>query len=508
MSYILRHFEQILTKNKQQHHPMAKENQSSSVFIKERAVNHFSLHKVVFFTSLLFIIITLLSHQHTISRIHQPPPEEATLDSIENELPKVAAATSIETLLPDSDSSAINEELSQAMAKKAIVSATQPSVTQSTPVTQPIPSPQPLIEHVIVHKGDTVSRLFDHYHISQAVLQSILLHPEAKKVLTHLQVDHPLTLTFNEQRELNALSYEMTPLTHLTIKKDEANYWHAQQEQSPLVTKVLLAGGTIKQNLYQAGKDAHLPKKIILQLADVFGWQMDFARDIHKEDHFSVLYEMKYLNDKPIEVGHIIAAEIISHNQTHKAIRYTPPNGVPSYYTPEGANLRTAFLRYPIKYNRVSSPFNPNRRHPILKYIRPHWGVDLAAPRGTPIHAAGSGKVIFSGRGSGYGNHIILKHGATYSTLYAHMSRIARGISPGATVQQGQVIGYVGSTGLATGPHLHYEFRIHGRRVNPVTVQLPQGKSLPAAALATFKTVAQQQLAQLESMDWNNHGVA
>lgn len=473
---------------------MAKENPSSQASIKRHAVNHFSLHKVVFFTSLLFIIITLLSHQDTISTIHPASPEEAKLNSVENELPAVAAATSLETLAP-----ATTEETTP---QQVIAESTPPPLTAPP---KPMVSPQPLTEHHIIHKGDTVSRLFDTYHISQSILQAILSQPEAKKILTHLQVNHPLTLTFNDQHELDSLNYEITPLTHLTVNKDEAHYWHAKQEKLPLSTEIVLAGGTIKQNLYQAGKDAHLPKKIILQLADVFGWQMDFARDIHQGDHFSVLYEMKYLNDKPIEVGHVIAAEIISHNHAHKAIRYTPSGGNPSYYTPEGTNLRTAFLRYPIKYNRISSPFNPNRRHPILKYNRPHWGVDLAAPRGTPIHAAGSGKVTFSGRGSGYGNHVILKHGATYSTLYAHMSRIARGITPGKTVKQGQVIGYVGSTGLATGPHLHYEFRIHGHRVNPVTVKLPQGKHLPVMALEDFKVAAQQQLTRLESMDLNKH---
>lgn len=480
---------------------MAKKNQSPKALVKGQAVNYFSLHKVVLFTSLLFIIITLVSHQYTISNIHHSSLEDTSLASVEHELPTIAASTSLETLTPESSTD------HEGTSHPVIAEPVPPKTTlQSKP--QTMASPQPLTEYLIVHRGDTVSLLFHHCHISQGTLQAILAHPEARKVLTHLQVEHPLVLTFDEQHRLKELNYEMTPLTHFMVKKDPSHNWYTQQEKLPLTTKILLATGTITQNLYQAGKDAHLPKKIILQLADVFGWQMDFARDLHKGDYFSLLYEMKYLNNKPMEVGHIIAAEIMSHNHPYKAIRYTPPNGIPSYYTPEGSNLRNAFLRYPVKYSRISSPFNPSRRHPILKYNRPHWGVDLAAPRGTPIHASGSGKVTFSGRGSGYGNHVILKHGATYSTLYAHMSRIAQGIYPGKTVQQGQVIGYVGSTGLATGPHLHYEFRIHGNHANPVTVKLPQGKHLLATTLKNFKVVAQQQLVQLESMDLNDHVAA
>lgn len=450
--------------------------------------NHFSLHKVVALASLLFIATTLITHQHSIGTFPALYNEEdLALSHVEEQLPVMPLISSLDQ-------------------HKPTIIAPQPEATSPQSIATKIDSPH--VEQVIVRKNDTISQLFDTYHIDQSVLHTILTQPAAFKVLTHLQPTHTLKLTFDDNHQLDSLSYEISPLTRLMAKKDKLHYWQINQEKIPLVTKVILAGGSIKNNLYQGGKEAHLPDKIISELASIFGWQMDFARDIHQGDYFSVLYEMQYSKDKPIAVGPIVAAEINIRGQVHKAIRYTPAGSTPSYYSPEGKNLHSAFLRYPIKYVRISSPFDPNRRHPILKYVRPHWGVDLAAPRGTPIHAAGAGKIVFSGKGAGYGNHVILKHGATYSTLYAHMSRIANNIVSGKTVQQGQVIGYVGSTGLATGPHLHYEFRIHGQRVNPVTYHLPQGKSLSLAELTNFKSLASQQLAKLDTLNAQNHDLA
>jgi murein DD-endopeptidase MepM/ murein hydrolase activator NlpD len=195
--------------------------------------------------------------------------------------------------------------------------------------------------------------------------------------------------------------------------------------------------------------------------------------------------------------GDIIAAEFVNQGRSYKALRYKDPKGDVDYYAPDGKRLRKKFLRTPVNFTRISSGFSLHRKHPILNVIRAHKGVDYAAPTGTPIRAAGDGKVVFKGRKGGYGKVIILRHGAIYSTVYGHMSRYARGLSVGKRVRQGQIIGYVGMTGLATGPHLHYEFRVHGVHRNPLTVKLPAAAPLPARYHADFQAHTEEALARL-----------
>jgi murein DD-endopeptidase MepM/ murein hydrolase activator NlpD len=205
-----------------------------------------------------------------------------------------------------------------------------------------------------------------------------------------------------------------------------------------------------------------------------------------------------FLGDKKIRDGRIIAAEFINKGKTHQAILYNSPKGDSNYFTPEGYSMRKAFIRSPVDFRRISSRFQRERWHPVLGKKRPHKGVDYAAASGTPIKAAGDGKISFRGRKGGYGRTIILRHGSNITTLYAHMSSYKRGLSKGSRVKQGQVIGYVGKSGLATGPHLHYEFRVNGSHRNPLTVKLPQADPLPKRYRAEFKQAAQPLLAQLQ----------
>ncbi len=223
-----------------------------------------------------------------------------------------------------------------------------------------------------------------------------------------------------------------------------------------------------------------------LALADLFAWDIDFVNDIQPGDTFTVTYEEIYDHGKYVEDGPILAARFVNDGHQYLAVRYVSPDGHAGYYTPDGRSLRKAFLRAPLEFTRVSSPFSLHRRHPILNLIRAHKGVDYAAPIGTPVRAAGDGRVIFAGRKGGYGNVVELDHAHGIMTVYGHLSRFARGLRVGEHVAQGAVIAYVGMTGLATGPHLHYEFRVNGVYKNPQTVSLPDAVPIDAALRADF----------------------
>jgi murein DD-endopeptidase MepM/ murein hydrolase activator NlpD len=225
---------------------------------------------------------------------------------------------------------------------------------------------------------------------------------------------------------------------------------------------------------------------------------VDFVLDIRENDEFVVLYEELWQDGSRVKDGEILAAEFVNQGETLRAIRYTDSEGRSDYFSPEGNSMRKAFIRAPVDFTRISSNFNPNRKHPILNKIRAHKGVDYAAPNGTPIKAAGDGKVIFAGRKNGYGNCIILQHGGNITTLYAHMSKFSKDGRVGKRVVQGQVVGYVGATGLATAPHLHYEYRVNGVHRNPRTVKLPQANPVAAKYREDFLAEADAMMSQLD----------
>ena len=231
--------------------------------------------------------------------------------------------------------------------------------------------------------------------------------------------------------------------------------------------------GQIRSSLFEAAAQAGVSDGTIMKLASIFASDIDFVLDLRDGDQFTLVYEEMWRDGQKLAEGDILAAEFINQGRSHRAIRYQASDGRVSYYTPEGKSLRKAFVRAPLAFSRVSSDFNPHRRHPILNTIRAHTGVDYAAPAGTPVRAPGDGKVIFRGRKGGYGNAIILQHAGGVTTLYGHLSGFAKTTREGRHVSQGDVIGFVGATGLATAPHLHYEYRINGKYMNPRTVKLP-----------------------------------
>ena len=238
----------------------------------------------------------------------------------------------------------------------------------------------------------------------------------------------------------------------------------------------------------------------IMELAGLFGWDIDFSLELRSGDSFTVVFEENYLDEMKFRDGPILAAEFVNQGKTYRAVRYEDPSGHVDYYSPDGNSMRKAFLRSPIKFARISSRFSKGRKPPILGKTRAHKGVDYAAPTGTPIRAAGDGTISFRGKKGGYGKTVIVDHGNGKSTLYAHMSRYARNKKKGKRVEQGDVIGYVGSTGMATGPHLHYEFRIDGVHRNPLTVKLPIAKPIEKKYRDDFRLKTAPLMAQLDNL--------
>ncbi|HEU5398776.1 MAG TPA: peptidoglycan DD-metalloendopeptidase family protein, partial [Gammaproteobacteria bacterium] len=269
----------------------------------------------------------------------------------------------------------------------------------------------------------------------------------------------------------------------------------------PVTVTEAYAHGVIENSLFDSAGRAGLSDATTMELIQLFAWDIDFAHDIQNGDRFSVVYQKLQRLGQPITNGPILAAEFDSGDKTYRVVRYTDPAGLTGYYTPDGRSIKKTLMRAPVSFSRISSGFSLHRKHPILGFTRAHQGVDYAAPSGTPIMAAGDGRVVFEGYKGGYGKCMVIDHGGGYSTLYGHMSRFKPGTHSGLHVKQGQVIGYVGMTGLATGPHLHFEVRINGVPRNPRTVRLPDTAPVPRQYLADFDSASANVLAQLAGSD-------
>jgi murein DD-endopeptidase MepM/ murein hydrolase activator NlpD len=283
----------------------------------------------------------------------------------------------------------------------------------------------------------------------------------------------------------------------LQIERGEEGFT-ARYVERPIEVRKRHAYGVIETSLFESAEPAGLSDKVIMNIAGIFAWDVDFVLDIRKGDDFYVQFEEIWQDGEFVTDGEIIAAEFNNNGRSHQAIRFIDDSGRTDYFTPNGHSVRKAFIRAPVDFTRISSNFNPRRRHPILNTIRAHRGVDYAAPRGTPIKAAGDGKVIFRGTKSGYGNTVILQHGGNITTLYAHMSKFASSARVGTRVRQGQTVGYVGATGLATANHLHYEYRVSGVHRNPRTVDLPKADPIAGKYRERFAATAMPILEELE----------
>jgi murein DD-endopeptidase MepM/ murein hydrolase activator NlpD len=355
-------------------------------------------------------------------------------------------------------------------------------------------------ERVTVKRGDSLARIFQRTRLSPAELAA-LVKTEHGKQLTRLIPGREIAFSVDADRSLHEITLQLNSARTLKITRSpEGNYVSALIEPE-LERVVHVVSGSINSSLSAAAAQASIPQSLTIELASIFGWTIDFSTDIRKGDTFSIVYDTYLHEGKMIRSGHILAAEFVNRGRAHQAVRYTTQAGYADYFTPEGESLRRAFLRYPLQFSRISSRFSRSRFHPVLGIRRPHLGVDFAAPSGTPIKASGDAKVVFVGSKGGYGKTVILKHGTVYTTLYAHMSRYARNLKRGANVKQGQVIGYVGSTGISTGPHLHYEFHVNGTHKDPLKVSFPAATPVPKAELANFKSSSQPWLAMLRNKE-------
>lgn len=377
-----------------------------------------------------------------------------------------------------------------------------------TSSTYDIPAPQNLVkksspatfkeQSVEVKSGDSLSKVLSPEGISAQDIYKVSLADKKQKTLLQMRPGQTINFTKNETTgELTQLTLILNRLDSVTFERDNDKFNRTETSKTPEIVQAYKEA-EINNSLFVDGLKAGIDQPLLIELANIFGWDIDFALDIRKGDSLSILYEENFLDGEKIGHGNIIAAQFINNGRTYQAIRFKTEKGA-SYYTPDGLAMRKAFIRTPVDFTRISSKFNPNRLHPIFKTSRPHRGVDYAAASGTPVKAAGDGKISFAGKQNGYGNVVIIDHGKGYQTLYAHLKGFARGTKRGARVQQGKIIAYVGQTGWATGPHLHYEFRINGTHKNPVTVKLPNDDPMPKNDLKKYLPYAKQVVATLSN---------
>ena len=346
-----------------------------------------------------------------------------------------------------------------------------------------------------VKRGDSLATIFKRHRLDASELHAIMQLGDDTQRLQSVQPGQQFKIQVDQDNAIQTLVYDISRYESLAVHRDGDNFV-ASYHHKDVEKRTNNATGFITSSLFEAGREAGLSDKLTMELAHIFGWDIDFALDIRQGDHFTVLYEEHFLNGLKVNDGEILAAEFVNQGQSFHAIRYTDASGRSDYYSPDGLSMRKAFLRTPVDFRRISSRFG-KRKHPVLSGIRMHKGVDYSAPTGTPIKAAGDGKVIHKGTKGGYGRTVILQHGGSYSTLYAHMSSYRKGVYVGKRVKQGQVIGYVGSSGRATGPHLHYEFRVSGVHRNPLTVKLPNAQPIANDFKDEFVSHAETMMSQL-----------
>ena len=362
-------------------------------------------------------------------------------------------------------------------------------------------APEPVDEgpdsvEVTVQRDDTLDQIFRSVGLDIATLNALRARPEVRKALDLLRPGDIITLV-HADGVLQSLNRQISNTLTLSVARAGDGY-AINYIENPLESTVVGHRARIESSLFEAGQKAGMSSRTIMTLANqIFGWDIDFALDIRKGDEFGVLYEQKLQDGRYVSDGRVLAAEFVNQGKMHRAVWFESKDGeVEGYFTPEGKGMRKAFLRAPLDFTRISSTFNPRRLHPVSGRIRAHKGVDYAAPTGTPIWAAGDGRIEFAGRKGGYGNAVIIDHGRGITTLYAHMSRFNKSARNGRKVGQGEIIGYVGSTGASTGPHLHYEYRIKGEHKNPSTIPLPRTE-IPSQYLTEFGAQAETALAKL-----------
>jgi murein DD-endopeptidase MepM/ murein hydrolase activator NlpD len=349
---------------------------------------------------------------------------------------------------------------------------------------------------VIVSRNDTLDRIFRRLKLDLADLATLRRLPGLKAGFDRLRPGEVLQF-LHRDGALFGFERQLSPSETLKVVREDSGF-RADVLENPLEIRERTVRGVIDSSLFEAVAAAGAHDQTAFALSEIFAWDIDFVLDIQPGDSFIVTFEEILQDGEYIKDGPVLAAAFVNQGREYRALRYTDPTGAVHYFTPEGRSVYKAFLRAPLQFSRISSRFNTGRRHPILNRIRAHKGVDYAAPTGTPVRAAGDGRVRFVGRKGGYGNVIELDHSRGVVTRYGHLSRFAKGIRTGKRVDQGTLIGYVGMSGLATGPHLHYEYQLNGVHKNPQTVKLPEATPIDARWLEEFQKQAEPLLAALE----------
>lgn len=412
----------------------------------------------------------------------------------------IAASASYALMIPESTEHGIKSSMlniPEIQSKPATVVINLPTTTVSSEAISVEKS------NTITHKikrGDSLSAIFSTLDFSKIDLHNIVHANKLGKQFATITPGKELIAKTDSNGQLQQLIYHKNAIDTLKATRNKDTF-NVEIISKPIERKIASTQSSINSSLFLDGKAAGLSDKLIMQLAEIFAWDIDFALNLRKGDQFTVVYEKLFVDGKEIDSGNIISAEFVNQGHSFTAVRFEDKKeGTASYFTPDGKSMRKAFLRTPVDFARISSHFNLKRKHPVLNRIRAHKGVDYAARTGTKIKTTGDGKIIYRGRKGGYGRVVIVQHGQKYSSLYAHMSKYKKGQKVGSRVKQGQVVGYVGKSGLATGAHLHYEFRVNGVHRNPLTVKLPHAKPIKKSLLADFKKQTEPLLAQLNKI--------
>lgn len=392
-----------------------------------------------------------------------------------------------------------------ASTREVTLTLAQPTLTSLMP---PAANDLPFVVEERIRRGDTIQSLFRRMHIrDEAALDYLAKQPELTGSLRRLRAGRSISALVTQDGRIRSIT--LPPAgdadeASLLVERTGDGFRVSKQAAARLETMVEMRTGIIRHSLFGAADAAGLPDRVATKLAAIFGTEIDFSRDLRKGDRFSVIYEMQYRNGVAVRSGKVLAAEFVNQGRKHTLLLYREPDGHEAYYTPEGRSLNQAFLRYPLEFTRVSSSFG-GRRHPIKGEWRHHNGTDFAAPTGTPVMASSDGVVKLAGQQRGYGNVIYLTHRGGYTTIYGHLSRFAKDLKQGQRVRQGQVIGYVGMTGWATGPHLHYEVRLNNVPHDPMKIALPIAQPMSKQELAAFRNQTRPMLDRLAVLGYNSN---
>lgn len=347
-----------------------------------------------------------------------------------------------------------------------------------------------------IGRGETLPSLLQRLGVDTEDRQALIAATRQSKSIAGLIPGRSVLARVSSSGRLLLMRYLASDTTLVSVNRNNGSFQISQQTIQTDMRPVMRSG-SVQGSLFGATDAADVPDRIASEMAEAFSGDIDFHKDLRRGDHFSVVYEAFYFDGQLVKTGRLLAAEFVNQDKAYRAVYFKDAQGHDGYYNADGQSMKRAFLKSPMPFNRISSGFSLARLHPVLQIMRSHKGIDYAAPTGTPVRAIADSIVSFVGKQGGYGNLVVLNHQSPYSTAYGHLSAYGKGIKRGSKIRQGQVIGYVGATGLATGPHLHYEFRVNGEQRNPLAMKLPTTYPLDSRTKAQFVAYSQPLAARL-----------